>query len=66
MRRRGIKSWLAILMATLGAAALTGCREDEQDRIIVFEQGVYRGNPHQPLSAEQVDELRSRALQQQY
>jgi hypothetical protein len=67
MRKPGKRNlWLAILVAAIGTAALTGCRENEQDRIIRFEQGVYKGNPDTQLDAEQVGELRSRAERQQY
>lgn len=41
--------------------ALGGCREDEQGRILKFEQGEYLGKSDQSLSEEQVDELRHRA-----
>lgn len=48
-----------------GAMALmlvvAGCREDEQGRVLKFEQGKYLGKPDQSLSSEQVDELRQRS-----
>lgn len=57
---------VAILVAALGVIGLAGCRENEQDRVIRFEQGVYKGNPDTQLDEGQVDELRSRAERQQY
>src|SRR3546814_7734474 len=48
-----------ILVAALGVIGLAGCRENEQDRVIRFEQGVYKGNPDTQLDEGQVDELRS-------
>lgn len=57
---------VAILVAALGVIGLAGCRENEQDRVIRFEQGVYKGNPDTQLDEGQVDELRSRAARQQY
>lgn len=44
--------------------ALGGCRENEQDRTLMFDKGKYLGKPDRPLSDEQVDELRHRAEQQ--
>lgn len=44
---------------------LTGCRESEQDRIIDFDPGVYKGKEDTPLSQETLDELRSRAAIQE-
>lgn len=41
--------------------ALGGCRENEQDRVLLFEQGKYLGKADRPLSESQVDELRHRA-----
>jgi hypothetical protein len=55
------------LLALIGAlAALQGCREDEQDRVLFHEPGVYKGEPDPALSEAQVDELRQRARQQGY
>ncbi|HAE00088.1 MAG TPA: hypothetical protein DCL95_02445 [Rhodospirillaceae bacterium] len=44
---------------------LTGCRESEQDRIIDFDPGVYKGKEDTPLSQETLDELRRRAAIQE-
>ncbi len=59
-------SLLAMVVSIVGVAALSGCREDEQDRIMVFEQGTYQGNPDSTLASDQVGELRARAREQQY
>lgn len=49
----------------LGALVLGGgmqaCREEEQNRILRHEPGVYQGREDAPLAPEQVDELRHRA-----
>lgn len=63
--RRGLRAAI-LVVAALGVIGLAGCRESEQDRVIHFEQGVYKGNPDTPLDDGQVDELRSRAERQQY
>lgn len=44
--------------------ALGGCRENEQDRVLMFQKGKYLGKPDQSLSDEQIEELRHRAEQQ--
>lgn len=48
-----------------GTIALAGCRSEEQNRIMRFEKGTYLGKPDQKLSDEQLNELRSRARNQQ-
>ncbi|MFN0262990.1 hypothetical protein ACKTEK_03835 [Tepidamorphus sp. 3E244] len=56
------KAGLALVAASL-ALTLQACRENEQERPLSFEKGVYSGEPDQKLSAEQTDELRRRASQ---
>lgn len=57
---------LAAAVVVAGLVALTGCREEEQDRVLLFEQGTYQGTPDNTLDDGQVSELRSRAQRQQY
>lgn len=53
---------LALLCSAVALALLLGgCREDEQNRVLKFEQGKYLGKSDQPLSSERVDELRQRS-----
>jgi len=55
------------LLALLGVAlAVQSCREDEQDRVLMYEPGTYLGQPDEPLDQEQVDALRQRATRQQF
>lgn len=56
--------WLLVLLGAL--LLVQGCREDEQDLILLHEPGVYQGEPDPGLSQEQVDELRGRARRQQF
>lgn len=56
-RRVTTSLWLAALLSGL---VLTGCRKEEQGRIVFFEPGHYRGAPHEPLSAETVQALEKR------
>jgi hypothetical protein len=55
------------LLAVLGAVLLLqGCREDEQDRPLLYDKGTYLGEKEPPLDAQQVDELRFRAQNQKF
>lgn len=56
------------LLAVAAGAALTlaACREDEQDRILLFEKGEYLGQPDEPLEAEELVGLRQRAKEQSF
>jgi len=42
-----------------------GCREEEQDRPLVHEKGVYQGPVDQKLDQDQLDALRQRTTKQQ-
>lgn len=57
---------LAAFIVMAGMVPLSGCREEEQDRILLFEQGNYLGTPDDTLDDDQVSDLRSRAQRQQY
>jgi len=54
---------LAILLCSL---ALGGCRKEEQDRVLLYEQGEYQGQPDDKLQQAEIEELRSRARRQQF
>ena len=45
-------------------AALGGCREEEQNRPLQFEKGVYSGAQDEALSEEARDALRGRVREQ--
>ena len=53
-------------VAALGVATVTvaGCREDEQDRVLMFDKGVYLGEPDQALADDAMGDLRRRAENQ--
>jgi hypothetical protein len=55
--------WLAVLGIALAAQS---CREDEQDRPLLYDKGSYQGQPDQTLSEEQVDRLRQRSAGQKF
>ena len=56
MTRRLVIAGMAGAMA-LGLAA---CRENEQNRPLSFQPGVYGGEPDEPLSEEAASNLRGR------
>ena len=67
MRRTGgALSRLVLGGVVLASLALPGCREEEQDRILLFEKGTYLGPADQTLNQEQVDDLRQRTLGQKF
>jgi hypothetical protein len=55
--------WCAIIGIAL---AVHSCREDEQDRPLVYEKGSYQGQPDQSLTDEQVERLRQRSAGQKF
>jgi hypothetical protein len=55
--------FLGVLSALLVAQ---GCREEEQDQILIHEKGVYQGQADEGLASEQVQDLRSRARSQKF
>ncbi len=57
---RLVRLLMAIMLFAV-SLALQGCREDEQGRILSFEQGKYLGKPDQELSDAQLERLRQRA-----
>ena len=48
------------------ALLMQGCREDEQDRSLMYDKGSYQGQPDQGLSDEQVERLRQRSAGQEF
>lgn len=60
--RTALRCCAAVFIASL---ALAGCREDEQGRVLWYEQGTYKGErADQPMSERDLAELRARAAYQ--
>lgn len=57
---------MAILLSAGLALATSGCREEEQLRMIKIEKGTYAGPADEALSPETVDALRQRSAQQRF
>lgn len=58
-----IAVWLAMTGIVL---AMQGCREDEQNRPLTYDKGVYQGRPDQALDEQQVEALRQRTAGQKF
>jgi hypothetical protein len=59
--------WRVAAVALLAAmAAVSGCREEEQGRILLYDKGTYLGKPDQEITDAQRQELRSRARNQAF
>jgi hypothetical protein len=53
--------------AILGVALVAqGCREDEQNRPLMYDKGVYQGQQDEALADEEVDRLRQRSTRQKF
>ena len=46
--------------------ALGGCREDEKDRVLLYQKGTYLGKVDQKLDETQLNELRNRTKKQDF
>jgi hypothetical protein len=58
---------IMICLALVGVALVVqGCREDEQDRPLLYDKGSYQGRPDTPLSEQQLEGLRQRSTRQQF
>ncbi len=57
---------LVLAIGLVTTLAVGACREEEQDRILIQQKGVYQGQADTPLTEDQVRELRFRASQQNF
>ena len=64
----GNKKMVVTLGGLLAATLLlvSACREEEQDRVLWHEKGVYLGTPVSAISDDKLQELRHRAARQGY
>lgn len=62
--KRARKTFLTAAAILCAGVVLSGCEEDEQDRILRYEKGTYLGQEDQPLGQETLDELRNRTRSQ--
>jgi hypothetical protein len=62
--RTATSIWL--LGALAAGLVLQSCREEEQNRPLLYDKGSYLGEPGPPLEQQQVEQLRYRARNQQF
>ena len=55
--------WLVIAGLAIIAQ---GCREDEQNRLLIYDKGTYQGQHDEGLTEQQVDTLRQRSAGQKF
>ena len=51
------RKYLCFFAVVLLSAALTGCAEEEQNRVLSYEKGTYLGKVDQNLSEDQLRKL---------
>jgi hypothetical protein len=59
-------AWIGLAGALGAALLLQACREDEQDRPLIYDKGSYSGPADPPLDTGRVEQLRTRAQNQRY
>ena len=59
-------AWIGLLGALGAALLLQACRDDEQNRPLLYDKGSYSGAAEPALEAGQVEQLRARAQNQRY
>jgi hypothetical protein len=64
--RRGVAGCRGVLIVALAGCVVlvAGCREDEQDRPLVYDKGTYQGPADEKLDQDQIEALRQRAAGQ--
>ncbi|WP_193184574.1 hypothetical protein [Nisaea sediminum] len=55
-----------LALAALVMVLLAGCRESEQDRVLLYKKGTYLGAKDQSLSDETLTEIRDRGRRQSF
>ncbi|MGI9417678.1 MAG: hypothetical protein ACR2RA_07560 [Geminicoccaceae bacterium] len=64
--KSGAKSALLLTVAIGVAAGVAGCRDDEQQRPMVKQKGVYEGPADEALAEDRLSDLKSRAAGQKF
>ncbi|UUX52023.1 hypothetical protein NUH88_10030 [Nisaea acidiphila] len=55
-----------LAFAALAMLLLAGCREHEQNRVLLYKKGTYLGAEDQSLSEETLSEIRNRGRRQSF
>lgn len=63
--KRNKTFWIGAVALFAASVVLSGCEEDEQDRVLLYEKGTYLGDEDQSLNEDTLDQLRSRTRSQE-
>lgn len=65
MRQKSFANYATTVVLGLGLlVAVTGCKESERDRVLMYNKGTYLGPADQQLNDDAVRELQSRTRYQ--
>ncbi len=64
MKTFNVKTITTLVLSVFLALSISACREAEQDRIKLYEKGVYLGKKDTPLIEEQIRTLANHTMQQ--
>jgi len=53
-----------IILFTTSTLLMSSCRQEEQNRILNYEKGVYLGKKDEPLTEKQITKLRMHTSRQ--
>ena len=60
MRSRIAQIGITVICAVVLAAALAGCREEEQNRVLIYDKGSYAGKADTQLTPANLQAMRDR------
>lgn len=66
MKKNAASIFRLAVVGCLALIALAGCRESEQDRILMYKKGNYLGPQDAPLAERTVETLRARGAHQNF
>ena len=64
--KKTIQLVFTAMLVTAFGLGLSGCREEEQNRVLNYDKGTYLGPQDQKLSDQKVNELVRRSAYQSY
>ena len=64
--KKTIQLVFTAMLVTAFGLGLSGCREEEQNRVLNYDKGTYLGPQDQKLSDQKVDDLVRRSAYQSY
>ncbi|MEM8626570.1 MAG: hypothetical protein AAGF32_01400 [Pseudomonadota bacterium] len=57
---------VGVLLCLVAPVIVAGCRQEERDRPLAYEEGTYKGKPDQPISDATRQQLRERVRRQSF